>query len=39
METRSVTVGGTAQTDLPGRRIERSMNGTHIQAVAPTGNE
>src|SRR3954453_6064181 len=39
METGSVTVSGTAQTDPPGYCVECSVNLCAVQAIAPTGDE
>lgn len=39
MQTWSVIVGNAAQTDLPGQRIESSMNLSAVQTIAPAGNE
>src|SRR5258708_39920058 len=39
MQTWTVMIGYPAQTDLPGQRIERSMNLSAIQTIAPVGNE
>jgi hypothetical protein len=39
VQTRAMTVGGAAQTDLPGQRVERPMNISAIQPMAPAGDE
>ena len=39
VQARSTTVGCAAQTDLPGQGIERSMNVSTIQPIAPAGDE
>src|SRR3972149_9052413 len=39
VQTRSMTVGGATQTNLPAQRIERSMNVSAIQTIAPAGDE
>src|SRR6516164_5310740 len=39
MQTWPVIGGYAAQTDLPGQGIERSMNLSAIQTIAPVGNE
>src|SRR5712691_3108972 len=39
MQTWTVMIGYPAQTDLPGQLIERSMNLSAIQTIAPVGNE
>jgi hypothetical protein len=39
VQARPVTVSDTAQTDLSGRLIERSMDRPGIQAIAPTGDK
>src|ERR1700737_3007584 len=39
MQTRSVAIGGAAQTGLSGRRIECSVNSSIIQTITPTRDE
>ena len=34
-----VTVAGAAQPNLPGHRVESSVNISAIQTIAPVGNE
>src|SRR3990172_11704554 len=39
MQARTMAVGGTAQADLPGQPIERAVNISAVQAIAPTGHK
>src|SRR5437867_2498273 len=39
VKTRSMTVGRATQTNLPAQRVERSMNISAIQPMAPAGDE
>src|ERR1700680_5030679 len=39
MNSRAMTIGSTAQTDLPGQRIKRAMNVSVIQPMAPARDE
>src|SRR5439155_24423959 len=39
VQTRTTTVGCAPQTDLPRQRIERSMNVSAIQPIAPAGDK